>query len=104
LLDDRASSQLVYSAAARDLFGTTVFQHQVSETGRANSISLWTSMTPTAVSRHLSTKSQLVALLHEQLSGAVRLREIEAAFECHETRLDRLDFKAPKRSTRADAR
>jgi hypothetical protein len=54
--------------------------------------------------RHLSTKSQPVALIHAQLSGAVSLREIEATLGCHQARLYHLGVKAPKRSTLADAR
>lgn len=65
----------------------------------------------TAVDRHgadvrvrrLSTKSQLVALLHAQLSGASSLREIEAALSSHSARLYHLGAKAPARSTLADA-
>ncbi len=53
--------------------------------------------------RRLSTKSQFVALLHAQLSGAVSLREIEATMASHETRLYHLGVAAPKRSTLADA-
>jgi Transposase DDE domain/Domain of unknown function (DUF4372) len=53
--------------------------------------------------RSLSTKSQLIALLHAQLSGATSLREIEATMASHETRLYHLGVKAPKRSTLADA-
>lgn len=53
--------------------------------------------------RQLSTKSQFVALLHAQLSGAVSLREIEATMASHETRLYHLGVSAPKRSTLADA-
>ena len=37
--------------------------------------------------RRLSTKSQFVALLYGQLSGAVSLREIEAAMASHSDRL-----------------
>ena len=51
----------------------------------------------------LSTKSQLVALLQAQLSGATSLREIEATMASHATRLYHLGVKAPKRSTLADA-
>ncbi|MFO1173271.1 MAG: IS4 family transposase [Hyphomicrobiaceae bacterium] len=53
--------------------------------------------------RRLSTKSQLVALLHAQLSGASSLREIEAALSSHSARLYHLGVKAPARSTLADA-
>lgn len=53
--------------------------------------------------RRLSTKSQFVALLHAQLSGAVSLREIEATMASHEARLYHLGAAAPKRSTLADA-
>lgn len=53
--------------------------------------------------RRLSTKSQLVALIHAQLSGAASLREIEATMASHEPRLYHLGAKAPKRSTLADA-
>jgi DDE family transposase/uncharacterized protein DUF4372 len=53
--------------------------------------------------RTLSTKSQLVALLSAQLSGAVSLREVEATMASHEGRLYHLGVTAPKRSTLADA-
>lgn len=53
--------------------------------------------------RTLSTKSQFVALVHAQLSGATSLREIEATLESHTNRLYHLGIKAPKRSTLADA-
>lgn len=53
--------------------------------------------------RRLSTKSQFVALLHAQLSGASSLREIEATLASHDTRLYHLGVKAPKRSTLAEA-
>jgi IS4 transposase len=53
--------------------------------------------------RKLSTKSQLVALLHAQLSGATSLREIVTTTASHETRFYHLGTIAPKRSTLADA-
>jgi IS4 transposase len=53
--------------------------------------------------RTLSTKSQLVALLHGQLSGAASLREIVTTMESHQCRLYHLGAAAPKRSTLADA-
>lgn len=53
--------------------------------------------------RRLSTKSQFIALLHAQLSGASSLREIEATLSSHRTRLYHLGAKAPARSTLADA-
>jgi hypothetical protein len=53
--------------------------------------------------RRLTTKSQLVALLHGQLSGATSLREIVTTMESHEGRLYHLGAVAPKRSTLADA-
>jgi hypothetical protein len=53
--------------------------------------------------RRLSTKSQFIALLHGQLSGATSLREIETTMTSHEARLYHLGVKAPKRSTLADA-
>lgn len=53
--------------------------------------------------RTLTTKSQLVALLHAQLSGASSLREIEATMASHEARLYHIGASAPKRSTLADA-
>jgi len=53
--------------------------------------------------RRLSSKSQLVALLYGQLSGAVSLREIEAATASHSARLYHLGAKAVSRSTLADA-
>ena len=53
--------------------------------------------------RTLSTKSQLMARLHGQLSGAVSLREIVTTMSSHEARLYHLGAVAPKRSTLADA-
>ena len=53
--------------------------------------------------RHLSTKSQLMALLYGQLLGAQSLREIEAGLSSHRDRLYHLGTRAPSRSTLADA-
>lgn len=53
--------------------------------------------------RTFSTKSQLIALLHGQLSGASSLREIVITMGSHNSRLYHLGAKAPKRSTLADA-
>jgi hypothetical protein len=53
--------------------------------------------------RRLSTKTQLVTLLHAQLSGATSLREIVTTFESHHARLYHLGVEAPRRSTLADA-
>ena len=53
--------------------------------------------------RRLSTKSQLMALLYAQLSGASSLREIEAGLASHAPRLYHLGAKPVRRSTLADA-
>jgi len=53
--------------------------------------------------RRLSTKSQLVALLYAQLSGAASLREIEAAMQSHGDKLYHLGAREVSRSTLADA-
>jgi hypothetical protein len=53
--------------------------------------------------RKLNSKSQLIALIHAQLSGASSLREIEATMASQHTRLYHLGATAPKRSTLADA-
>ncbi len=53
--------------------------------------------------RQLSTKSQLVAMLYAQLSGASSLREIVAGLESHAGRLYHLGARPPKRSSLADA-
>ena len=53
--------------------------------------------------RKLSTKSQLIALLHAQLSGASSLREIETTMASHGARIYHLGAASPKRSTLADA-
>ena len=53
--------------------------------------------------RKLSTKSQLIALLHAQLSGSSSLREIESTMASHGARIYHLGATAPKRSTLADA-
>jgi hypothetical protein len=53
--------------------------------------------------RRLSTRTQLVTLLHAQLSGATSLRETVTTFESHHARLYHLGVQAPRRSTLADA-
>jgi hypothetical protein len=53
--------------------------------------------------RRLTTKSQLVALLYAQLSGASSLREIVTGLQSHEARLYHVGACAPQRSTLADA-
>ena len=53
--------------------------------------------------RRLTTKTQFVALLYAQLSGASSLREIEAGLESHAARLYHLGAGAVRRSTLADA-
>lgn len=53
--------------------------------------------------RSLTTKSQLIALIYGQLSGARSLREIEAALQSHATKLYHLGAEEAKRSTLADA-
>jgi hypothetical protein len=53
--------------------------------------------------RRLTTKSQLVALLYGQLSGATSLREIVGGLESHAVRLYHLGACPAQRSTLADA-
>lgn len=53
--------------------------------------------------RRLTTKSQLVALLYGQFSGAVSLREIETAMASHAGRFYHLGACKASRSTLADA-
>ena len=53
--------------------------------------------------RRLSTKSQLVALLYGQLSGAQSLREIVAGLKSHESQLYHAGSKPVRRSTLSDA-
>lgn len=53
--------------------------------------------------RSLPTKSQFIALLYGQLSGAVSLREVEAGLGSHATRLYHLGGTPIRRSTLADA-
>lgn len=53
--------------------------------------------------RRLTTKSQLVALLYGQLSGAQSLREIELGMASQAQRLYHLGASKPARSTLADA-
>ena len=53
--------------------------------------------------RRLTTKSQLVALLYGQLSGASSLREIVTGLESHAVRLYHLGANVVRRSTLADA-
>ncbi len=53
--------------------------------------------------RSLTTKSQLIALIYGQLSGARSLREIEGALGSHATKLYHLGAEEAKRSTLSDA-
>jgi DDE family transposase/uncharacterized protein DUF4372 len=53
--------------------------------------------------RHLTTKSQLVALLYGQLSGSASLREIVTGLESHAARLYHLGAVPVRRSTLSDA-
>jgi len=53
--------------------------------------------------RRLTTKSQFVALVYGQLSGAASLREIEAGQRSHQLRLYHVGARPVKRSTLSDA-
>jgi hypothetical protein len=53
--------------------------------------------------RRLSTRSQLIALLYGQFSGASSLREIEAGLASHQARLYHIGAHGASRSTLADA-
>ena len=53
--------------------------------------------------RRLSSKSQFIALLHAQLTGAESLREIETTLQSQKARLYHLGARPPARSTLADA-
>jgi hypothetical protein len=53
--------------------------------------------------RRLTTKSQFVALLYGQLSGASSLRDIVVGLESHASRLYHVGAQAAKRSTLSDA-
>ncbi|MBF0304373.1 MAG: IS4 family transposase [Alphaproteobacteria bacterium] len=53
--------------------------------------------------RRLTTKSQLIALLYGQLSGASSLREIVGGLESHAARLYHLGARPTQRSTLAEA-
>lgn len=53
--------------------------------------------------RRLTTKSQFIALLYGQLSGATSLREIESGLESHAARLYHLGGSTVARSTLSDA-
>ena len=53
--------------------------------------------------RRLTTKSQFIALLYGQLSGAISLRETVAGMHSQATRLYHLGARPPCRSTLADA-
>ncbi|HXW28092.1 MAG TPA: IS4 family transposase [Xanthobacteraceae bacterium] len=55
------------------------------------------------LSRELTTKRQLIALLYGQFSGAIGLREIVTGMESHATRLYHLGAAPVKRSTFSDA-
>jgi IS4 transposase len=53
--------------------------------------------------RRLTTKSQLVAMIYAQLSGAASLRELEAGLKSHEARLYHVGAGPVRRSTLSDA-
>jgi hypothetical protein len=53
--------------------------------------------------RRLTSKSQLIALLYAQFSGAQSLREIEQSLTSHRRRLYHIGATVPARSTLADA-
>lgn len=53
--------------------------------------------------RRLTSKSQLIALLYAQFSGAQSLRDIEQSLSSHRGRLYHLGASVPARSTLADA-
>jgi len=53
--------------------------------------------------RRLSTKSQFIALLYSQLSGAASLREIVTGLDSHAARLYHLGAEPVRRSTLSDA-
>lgn len=55
------------------------------------------------LSRSLTTKRHLIAMLYGQMSGATSLREIVTGMESHETRLYHLGAAPVKRSTLSDA-
>lgn len=55
------------------------------------------------LSRRLTTKRQLIALLYGQLSGAMSLRETVTGMASYETRLYHVGAKPVKRSTLSDA-
>ena len=55
------------------------------------------------LSRKLTTKRQLIALLYGQFSGSTSLREIVSGMASHETRLYHLGAAPVKRSTVSDA-
>lgn len=55
------------------------------------------------LSRKLSTKRHLIALLYGQFSGTTSLREIVTGMASHETRLYHLGAAPVKRSTLSDA-
>ena len=55
------------------------------------------------LSRKLTTKRHLIALLYGQFSGAMSLREIVTGMASHETRLYQLGAAPVKRSTLSDA-
>ncbi|MEH6728942.1 MAG: DUF4372 domain-containing protein, partial [Hyphomicrobiales bacterium] len=53
--------------------------------------------------RRLDSKSQFLAILFGQLSGATSLREIETGLLSHSNQLYHLGVRCPARSTLADA-
>lgn len=97
-------------ATFRDTEGTNVMRHHNSVFHQVQKLIPWGEF-DRLVSQHdadarvrqLTTKSQFLALLYGQLSGAVSLREIVSGFESHAHRLYHLGAKPAKRSTLSDA-
>jgi hypothetical protein len=97
-------------ATFRDTERTNVMRHQNSVFHQVLKHVPWTAF-DRLVDEHgsdfrvraLTTKSQFLALLYGQLSGAVSLREIVNGLESHSDRLYHLGAEPAKRSTLSDA-
>ena len=106
-VDSSASRSL---AGFRDMEGTNVMPHHNSVFHQVLKHVPWPAFEQLVEEhksdfrvRTLTTKSQFVALLYGQLSGAVSLREIVSGLESHSDRLYHLGAEPAKRSTLSDA-
>lgn len=97
-------------ASFRDMERTSVMPHHNSVLHQIQKLIPWTAFDRLVDDhgadfgvRTLTTKSQFLALLYGQLSGAVSLREIVGGLASHADRLYHLGAEPAKRSTLSDA-